>query len=254
MSPSVLAAVGLVALAAMHSFLGERRILVPLLAQTWTVAVPRPAADRILRFAWHITSIAWLGLAAAVVGLSPGLVVGLVCLPTAAIVFGSLRTHPAWPIFLLAGLAGLETGDVLPPEVRTLGGVVATAGLAGAAALHWYWVAGGRWLADRVIPTAAPSAADHSPSLPAAWLTALVAIALMIMTLIVGAATAGMDLGPARVIGWVGVALMAARVVGDGRFVGFTKSVRVTAFSRADDLVFTPLLVALVVGATGGLL
>ena len=68
-----LAAALVVALGLAHSFLGERYILQRLLRRE---DLPRlfGSADftrRTLRFAWHVTSVAWLGLAAEA-GRVPG--------------------------------------------------------------------------------------------------------------------------------------------------------------------------------------
>ena len=60
-----LAAILILAIALAHSYLGERYILIRLFRQ------PLPKlfgsddfTKRTLRFAWHVTSIAWLGFAA----------------------------------------------------------------------------------------------------------------------------------------------------------------------------------------------
>ena len=257
MNGSMAAAGCLVALAFLHSALGERVVLGPLLAQEWVVGHPRNVIDRILRFAWHLTSLAWLGLAAVVVGAEPAVAVGVVRLASAAVVFFALRSHLAWPLFLLAGVAALDHGDVLPSWYRPAAGIVAIAGLAVAAALHLYWVLGGQWMADRAIPThpgPASSTAATAVFLPGPVATAAVAGALLVMAAAIGAATVGTGGALVRVVGWVGVALFALRVVGDGRFIGFTKSIRSTPFARADDRIFTPLIVLLALAATGGLL
>ena len=79
---------------------------------------------RTLRFAWHLTSIAWFGLAAILVPLSHppvtsgllGYVMGWTFMVTsAAILIGSRGRHLAWPLFLgvaltaFYGAAKLET-------------------------------------------------------------------------------------------------------------------------------------------------
>ena len=70
MAPVITAAgFGLIAL--VHSVLGELALVRPLFASDWELPIPRWAAERILRFAWHLTSIAWLGIAAPVT--PPGL-------------------------------------------------------------------------------------------------------------------------------------------------------------------------------------
>ncbi len=68
----VVAAVLLVLLAAAHSYLGERYLLIRLLRRA---DLPRlfggdQFTKRTLRFAWHLTSVAWCGLAALLLQLA----------------------------------------------------------------------------------------------------------------------------------------------------------------------------------------
>lgn len=53
-------------LALAHSALGESAILRPLFAAEWHTGEARWAVERVLRFAWHLTSITWIGIAAIV--------------------------------------------------------------------------------------------------------------------------------------------------------------------------------------------
>jgi hypothetical protein len=101
-----------------HSILGERYILVRLFRKA---DLPKlfggtQFTQRTLRLAWHVTSIAWWGLAAVLIQLANGpvsnrsvaLVVGLTFCATALVVFvGSLARHLAWPIFLFIGCIAL---------------------------------------------------------------------------------------------------------------------------------------------------
>ena len=52
------------------------------------------------------------------------------------------------------------------------------------------------------------------------------------------------------IIAFAGLTL---RLIGDGRFVGFSKRVRDTAFGRADDALFTPAVVLLWLGTASAL-
>jgi hypothetical protein len=113
-----LAAALVVALGLAHSFLGERYILQRLFRRD---DLPRlfGSADftrRTLRFAWHVTSVAWLGLAAVLVVLARppvsartlGLSVGLAFLVQGAIALvGSRGRHLSWPVFLAVGLLAI---------------------------------------------------------------------------------------------------------------------------------------------------
>ncbi|MGL5853493.1 MAG: hypothetical protein ACRCZD_22140, partial [Phycicoccus sp.] len=53
----------LVVLAVAHSVLGERALLRPLFGSSWSIPIPRAAAEPVIRFAWHLTSVAWVALA-----------------------------------------------------------------------------------------------------------------------------------------------------------------------------------------------
>jgi hypothetical protein len=108
------------AIGAVHSWLGERRLLGPLLApgRRQGLLASSGFARRVLRFAWHLTTIAWWGAGAALIALaaSPPLDrQGRLALATIAATFlvtgivtlvvGRGR-HLAWPVFLaIAGLA-----------------------------------------------------------------------------------------------------------------------------------------------------
>lgn len=107
-----------VALAVAHSFLGERYILQRLFRRD---DLPRLFGSaeftrRTLRFAWHVTSVAWLGLAAVLVVLSRppisaralGLAVGVTFLVQGGIaLLGSRGRHLSWPVFLAVGLLAI---------------------------------------------------------------------------------------------------------------------------------------------------
>jgi hypothetical protein len=110
MSAAWIAAAALaVLLAFAHSLLGERYLLVRLLRRE---DLPRlfggtEFTKRTLRFAWHLTSVAWLGFAALLVLLASGPAgetraqVALVVAATFALggvvaLVGSRGRHPAW--------------------------------------------------------------------------------------------------------------------------------------------------------------
>ena len=250
MDPELIVVACLVVLAIAHSVLGEARILGPLFTSSWSIPLARPAAERILRFAWHLTSIAWLALAAIVAGGGPLPIVALMSLWSAAVVFVMLRGHLAWPLFLLAGLAALRADGLLGPSWLRAGAIAAAVTLAAAAGLHLHWAVGGRWLADRAVPTTPGSGPAFNPGV---GLTLAVAAALAAFAGLIGAVTAGWGPGSLRLLVALGTGALVLRAVGDTRAVGFTKSVRNTDFARADDRWFTPLVVFLALGAAGAL-
>ncbi len=252
----IVAASCLFLLAVAHSALGEREVLRPLFSASWDQPGPRWAMQRLLRFAWHLTSIAWIGLGAGALGASGALVVALVGLSSGALVFVMLRGHFAWPLFLLAGLAGLQLEGWLGAPVLGAGVGLGAAVAVGAAGVHVYWAVGGRRGIDVAIPPAgAPdsSGAVEPAFVPPPWLTALVAVALLVFAGLNAWVYLGAPLWARAALG-LGLGLMLLRAMGDGRRVGFSKTERGGAFARWDDLLFTPLVVVLALGSGAALL
>jgi hypothetical protein len=112
----VLAAVLAVLIAIAHSYLGERYILIRLLRRE---NLPKlfggtQFTKNTLRFAWHLTSVAWVGLAAALVVLAesegvsaPRLArVVSVTFGVSALLalIGSKGRHLSWIVFLAIAL------------------------------------------------------------------------------------------------------------------------------------------------------
>lgn len=109
-----LAAALVVAVSIAHSWLGERYVLSRLFRRP---DLPRlfgstEFTTRTLRFAWHITSIAWWGYAALLILLanppatprSIGLIVGCTFLAHFALVLPASRgRHLSWIAFLVIG-------------------------------------------------------------------------------------------------------------------------------------------------------
>ncbi|MGD0641926.1 MAG: hypothetical protein ABSC22_14360 [Roseiarcus sp.] len=112
------AAVLILAIGAAHSFLGERFLIGPLVSSGRRQGLLERSefARRTLRFAWHLTTIAWWGFAAILLGLvlapaaSPARSVLVVVAATffvtgMATLASSRGRHFAWPVFLaIAGL------------------------------------------------------------------------------------------------------------------------------------------------------
>ena len=98
-----------------HSYLGERYILIRLFRRD---DLPKLFGSpdftiRTLRFAWHLTTVAWWGFAALCVLLARppvtpgamGLVIGGVFLIHGAIALVASRgRHFSWPVFLAVGV------------------------------------------------------------------------------------------------------------------------------------------------------
>lgn len=96
-----------------HSVLGERYILMRLFRRPDLPQLFGGTAfvTGTLRFAWHLTTVAWFALAAVLVQLQSGsaakgmaVSIGAALLVSAAIAFLFTRgRHLVWPVFLLAG-------------------------------------------------------------------------------------------------------------------------------------------------------
>ncbi|MEM7292610.1 MAG: hypothetical protein AAF420_04315 [Pseudomonadota bacterium] len=118
----IFAAVLLVLLSIAHSYLGERYILIRLFRRD---NLPKLFGSteftvRTLRFAWHLTSVAWLGFAVILIQLGMGfespraiaITVGVTfVLHGLAALIGSKGKHLSWPFFLIAGTAAIYTAS-----------------------------------------------------------------------------------------------------------------------------------------------
>lgn len=250
---AVYVAAGLIIfIAIIHSVLGEREILTPLFEASWEVNIPRFAMERILRFAWHLTSIAWVMLGCAALGFGILEALGVCALTSAAVIFVMLRGHLAWPLFLVSGGASLLAAERLPAEVFMLISASAALTCLSIAGVHVYWALGGRRGIRDALPQAESGGADHAPLMhPPQWLTALVALGLAIF----GGSLLWALWAPAAwwlsgLIGLGGV-IFGLRSVGDGKYVGLTKTIRGTRFARLDDQLYTPISVLLSLGCFG---
>jgi hypothetical protein len=112
------AALLIVAVGVAHSYLGERYILIRLFRRDDLPKLFGSAefTTRTLRFAWHLSSVAWLGFAAILALLahaptkpsSIGLVVGCTFLAHSAIALAASRgRHLSWPVFLAIGIIAI---------------------------------------------------------------------------------------------------------------------------------------------------
>lgn len=109
---------------AAHSWLGERLLIGPLLALDRREALLKKGGfgARVLRFAWHLTTVAWWGIGAMLVAiarlpLDPASRVILVVIAATFLVTGltilltSRGRHLAWPVFV--AIAGLSLAPLL---------------------------------------------------------------------------------------------------------------------------------------------
>jgi hypothetical protein len=115
----LLAAMLTVAVSALHSWLGERLLIGPLLAAPASDGpLARGFLRRVLRNAWHITSFAWagMGLVLASLAFAPldaqgrrvAAIIGAIFACHALFVFAMSRgRHIGWPFFLAIGALAL---------------------------------------------------------------------------------------------------------------------------------------------------
>jgi len=123
------AAILAVAVGAAHSYLGERYIISRLLRRD----LPKLFGDdtftkQTLRFAWHLTTVAWWGFAAllmlmardALTTTNAGWAMAVTFLASAALTAGYTRgKHLAWIVFLAIGgiaLGAALIGGSAPPQ------------------------------------------------------------------------------------------------------------------------------------------
>ncbi len=249
---SILAALLFGGLALAHSLAGETGFIRPLVNADWEIAdVPRWAANRLLRTAWHLTSVAWLAMATIAIGASPVVAISLAAIASGLMMLVGLAGHPAWPMFLLAGLAGLYSEDLLGSAALTTAAAVTIVVLLAMAALHGYWVAGGTAGLDAAVPTTVEGQKTFTPP---PLLTAAVAALLIAFAGLIAMVAFTDEPAQTRWLVLAGAAVMAARAIGDGKYAGFSKKERDTTFGRMDDQYFTPLCVMLAIGATAAVL
>ena len=103
-----------------HSVLGEKYILIRLFrrAELPKLFGTTTFTARTLRFAWHLTTIAWWGFGAMLVLASRGLlstanalvVLGATMAATSFMILVASRgRHLAWPVFLIIAIVALWT-------------------------------------------------------------------------------------------------------------------------------------------------
>jgi hypothetical protein len=112
----IIGSITMTALAGLHSYAGEIRLVQPLLQRN-DLPMLNGSMDytkAILRWAWHLTSVAWLGFAAIFAGLTqvalearqmPAVILTGVLGISGIIAFIAGRgRHPAWVFFLISAI------------------------------------------------------------------------------------------------------------------------------------------------------
>lgn len=112
----IAAAIATLATAATHSYFGEKRLIGPLVASNDGV-MARLLAKQVIRFAWHLTSLLWIGQALLLLRaatnpefLDAALVAGIGILHVAIGLFDAVVTrgkHIGWPLLTAIGVFAL---------------------------------------------------------------------------------------------------------------------------------------------------
>jgi len=110
--------------------------------------------------------------------------------------------------------------------------------------IHIYWLLGGKWGGDKVIPTKANQMDTASIQIPK-FATLLVASVLVLFGLIylikAGYTPFHVPSWVANYGYWIIPSIFILRALGDFKYIGFFKTVRNTNFAKADTRLFSPL-------------
>ncbi|MEQ9500796.1 MAG: DUF3995 domain-containing protein [Deltaproteobacteria bacterium] len=231
--------------ALLHSVLGERYLIGPLIRDMPRGPLSLPFARRTARAAWHLTTLALWALAAGLVWPQATTSIFGATMLTAAVALGlwTRGAHFAWPLFAAAGTLAAVAHDARVLVVPAAWGL--TAVLIAIAMLHVYWAAGGRWAIEGAVPFL-----DRKPRfVPGRLATIAVAVALGGLAVAVLAAAEVVALpvssSLAKTLVALGGAAFVLRAIGEGRYVGFFKRRGGTLFARRDTAIYTPLCVFL---------
>lgn len=119
--------------------------------------------------------------------------------------------------------------------------------------IHFYWLFGGKWGLEKVIPTKSEQAITLS--IPK-FATLIVALVLLLFGVIYLIKSRFINLQILNSINdyayWIIPSIFILRVIGDFNYVGFFKKIKYTEFAKADTKYFVPL--CLFIGTLGMIL
>ncbi len=118
--------------------------------------------------------------------------------------------------------------------------------------IHLYWLSGGTWGIDRVIPT--KTQVNKPSSYPPPFATLIVAIGLASFGLAYLLKLPFLDWSlptSLQFVYWFIPTIFLIRAIGEFNYVGFFKRIKDTAFAKADTRVFSPLCLGIAI--LGGL-
>ncbi len=116
------------------------------------------------------------------------------------------------------------------------------------AAIHVYWLFGGTWGIEQVIPT---KENEMSALVIPKFATAIVALVLFVFALIYLITSGLLQLQEPHWIVhygcWIIPSIFMLRAIGDFKYVGFFKQIKHTKFAKADSKWFVPLCLTIAI-------
>lgn len=114
--------------------------------------------------------------------------------------------------------------------------------------LHFYWLSGGKWGLNKVIPTKTNT--SSLPSIPK-FPTLMVGLVLVLFGLFYLIKSKVIEIQlPDWIIKygyWVIPSVFILRAIGDFNYVGFFKKIKKTEFAKADSKLFIPLCITIAI-------
>lgn len=113
-------------------------------------------------------------------------------------------------------------------------------------ALHFYWVFGGKWAAEKVIPTSLEGKSMLNPSKVS---TSIVALGLLFFAVIIYLQNHLFSI-PLQYLKYLPLfiaGIFLLRSIGDFKYVGFFKKINNTVFAKNDSKIYSPLCLYLAI-------
>lgn len=108
--------------------------------------------------------------------------------------------------------------------------------------IHFYWLFGGKWGIEKVIPTKVNGATTFSPPKLATFVVGATLVLFGLMYLFKsGLIKVQIQDWLADSAYWIIPSIFILRAIGDFNYVGFFKKIKGTAFAKADSKLFSPL-------------
>ena len=116
------------------------------------------------------------------------------------------------------------------------------------AALHFYWLFGGKWGLMYAFPTKNDHSHIHTPPKIATFLVACILLFLGFMYFAKsGISTIPIPVWVEKYAYWSVPALFSLRAIGEFKYLGFFKKIKHTRFAKADSRLFSPLCLGIAI-------